>query len=100
MTNKYQNFDNIFTKCFFFDSKRGLVKYAAENEIKLKSHGDPCCDPYHMTSRVNEMISSRGWTTSFVARYSQMSKDRFCITKKGFTAQFRIYNSDIINQNN
>lgn len=71
----------------------GLMSYAKEEDIKLKTHGDPCCRPSAMSADINTIVQSADsrWKTMFVARYSQMSKDRLCITKKGFTAQFRLY---------
>ena len=71
----------------------GLMSYAKEEDIKLKTHGDPCCTPSAMSADINTIVQSADsrWKTMFVARYSQMSKDRLCITKKGFTAQFRLY---------
>jgi len=71
----------------------GLVSYAKDQQIKLKTHGDPCCNPAAMSDEINRIVQSadQRWKTMFVTRYSQMSKDRLCITKKGFTAQFRLY---------
>lgn len=71
----------------------GLMEFAKEKEIKLKTHGDPCCTPADMSREINRIVLSENsnWRTLFLSRYSQVSKDRLCITKKGFTAQFRLY---------
>lgn len=62
------------------------MKYAQENDIKLKSHGDPCCNPDAMAIDVMKKfqpISERS-DHIFTARYSQISKDRMALTKRGF----------------
>jgi len=71
----------------------GLMDFAKEQDIKLKSHGDPCCAPHLMSQEINSLVQKTNpqWKPMFVSRYSQVSKDRLCITKKGFVAQYRIY---------
>lgn len=50
----------------------GLVEYAKQNEIKLKTHGDPCCSPGEMSREINTIVEQQSnWRTLFVARYSQ-----------------------------
>ena len=52
-----------------------LVEYAKERGIKLRSHGDEA----NMTADVD--VPGR---PVFTARYSQSSKDRLALTKRGF----------------
>jgi len=67
------------------DKKRGycgissdLVEYAKERGIKLRSHGD---EANMRADEVNEVLPGRH---VFTARYSQSSKDRLALTKRGF----------------
>lgn len=51
----------------------GLMEFAKENEIKLKTHGDPCCSPADMSREINRIVLSENsnWRTLFLSRYSQ-----------------------------
>merc|ERR1712168_1155347 len=56
-----------------------LVSYARDHGIKLRSHGDGSCAS--MSGGVETVLMGR---SLFTARYSQSSKDRLALTKRGF----------------
>ena len=70
-----------------------LMEYAKSNDIKLKTHGDPPCNPRSMAVDLFGIFAEKfgGREKHIVtARYSQTSKDRMALTKRGFFHLTRI----------
>ena len=70
-----------------------LMEYAKVNGIKLKSHGDPIRNPKAMAIDVFDIFAEKFGGREkhiFTARYSQTSKDRMALTKRGFFHLARI----------
>jgi len=78
------NYDELFrTKN---SSVKQITEVGQKHNIRITTHNDPVGSPTTLAIDLDSLLDNTGkkWTTSYIARYTQRSKDRNIITMKGY----------------